>query len=63
MFLTYVGTNRGVYRLDGGSLEPLGLDDYEIYAVHSVGGTVLAGSYGEGVFRSEDGGKVLAGSE
>ena len=56
MFTTYVGTNRGVYRLDGGSLEPLGLDDHEIYAVHSVGETVLAGSYGEGVFRSEDGG-------
>ena len=56
MFLTYVGTNRGVYRLDGGSLDQLGLDDHEIYAVHLVGGTVLAGSYGEGVFRSEDGG-------
>ncbi len=56
MHLTYVGTNRGVYRLGGGSLEPLGLDDHEIYAVHSVNGTVLAGSYGEGVFRSEDGG-------
>lgn len=56
MFLTYIGTNRGVYRLDGGSLEPLGLDDHEIYAVHSVNGTVLAGSYGAGVFRSEDGG-------
>lgn len=56
MFLAYVGTNRGVYGLDGGTLKPLGLENHEIYAVHSVGGTVLAGSYGEGVFRSEDGG-------
>jgi photosystem II stability/assembly factor-like uncharacterized protein len=54
MFLTYVGTNRGVYRLDGNSPAPLGLETHEIYAVHAVNGTLLAGSYGEGVFRSED---------
>ena len=56
MFLTYIGTNRGVYRLEGRSLEPLGLNDHNISAIHAVEGTVLAGSYGEGVFRSEDGG-------
>jgi photosystem II stability/assembly factor-like uncharacterized protein len=56
MFLTYIGTNRGVYRLEDGSLEPLGLDEHEIYAIHAVAGTLLAGSYGAGVFRSEDGG-------
>jgi photosystem II stability/assembly factor-like uncharacterized protein len=57
MFLTYIGTNRGVYRLEGRLLEPLGLKEHEIYAIHAVEGTVLAGSYGEGVFRSEDGGR------
>jgi photosystem II stability/assembly factor-like uncharacterized protein len=57
MFLTYIGTNRGVYRLDDRSLEPLGLNDHEIYAIHWVEGILLAGSYGEGIFRSEDGGR------
>ena len=56
MFVTYMGTNRGIYRLEDSSLEPLGLDDHEIYAIHWVAGTLLAGSYGAGVFRSEDGG-------
>jgi photosystem II stability/assembly factor-like uncharacterized protein len=57
MFLTYIGTNRGVYRLEGLSLEPLGLEAHEIYAIHRVDGVLLAGSYGQGVFRSEDGGR------
>lgn len=53
-----LGTKIGVYRLDGTKLTPLGLADTQISAVcHSTGsGVLLAGSYGEGLFRSEDGG-------
>jgi photosystem II stability/assembly factor-like uncharacterized protein len=57
-----LGTNAGVCGLDGGELKPLGLVNQQISAVHawrrSDGTTaVLAGSYGNGLFRSEDGGK------
>jgi photosystem II stability/assembly factor-like uncharacterized protein len=56
-----LGTKAGVYRLAGGALEPLGLDNLRISAVHAWqepdGATViLAGSYGDGLFRSTDGG-------
>jgi photosystem II stability/assembly factor-like uncharacterized protein len=56
-----VGTNAGVYRLRERRLEPLGLADQEISAVHAwhnPAGTLLllAGSYGNGLFRSDDGG-------
>src|SRR5438309_2009316 len=60
MFDSYVGTTAGVYRLRDGALEALGLADERIWAVHafSDGGTttVLAGSYGNGLYRSADGG-------
>jgi hypothetical protein len=61
MVSAILGTKKGVYRLDGDELQPLGLADQEISAVHAfpgpAGGTVLlAGSYGNGLFRSEDGG-------
>ena len=56
-----LGTTAGVYRLRNGQLEPLGLVDQRISAIHawqdSDGRTaILAGSYGNGLFRSEDGG-------
>jgi hypothetical protein len=54
VFLSYIGTNRGVYRLEGKSLKPLGLETHEIYAIHWIDGILLAGSYSQGVFRSED---------
>lgn len=54
MHTTYIGANRGVYRLTNGAPEPLGLDAHEVYAVHAIDGTLLAGTYGEGIFRSED---------
>jgi len=54
-----LGTTAGVYRLRDGDLEPLGLADQRISAIHAwqtaSGATVvLAGSYEGGLFRSED---------
>lgn len=61
MFDTYLGTTGGVYRLCDGAVEPLGLADERVWAVHAWRGgdafTILAGSYGNGLFRSEDGGR------
>lgn len=62
MFDTYVGTTNGVYRLTDSTIEPLGLESERIWAIHAwrEGGrlTILAGSYGAGLYRSEDGGKT-----
>jgi photosystem II stability/assembly factor-like uncharacterized protein len=61
MFDSYIGTMSGVYRLGDGGLEPLGLEGKRVWAIHAFpanGGTVvLAGSYGDGMFRSADGGR------
>ncbi len=56
-----LGTGTGVVRLQHGELHHLGLADQRISAIHAwqtqAGATViLAGSYGNGLFRSEDGG-------
>jgi photosystem II stability/assembly factor-like uncharacterized protein len=60
MFDTYIGTTGGVYRLDGGAVEPLGLATERIWAIYAWRDgdalTILAGSYGNGLYRSEDGG-------
>src|SRR5437764_8104453 len=60
MFDSYVGTTSGVYRLHDGAVEPLGLASERIWAIHAWrdGGavTILAGSYGNGLYRSADGG-------
>lgn len=63
MLNAILGTNAGVYRLAGAgeALEPLGLADQRISAVHAwqdLDGTtiMLAGSYGDGLFRASDGG-------
>jgi hypothetical protein len=62
MFDTYVGTTNGVYRLKGSAAEPLGLDSERIWAIHAWGDrgspTILAGSYGGGMYRSQDGGQT-----
>lgn len=57
-----LGTRTGAFRLEGSSLTPLGLDEQDVSAIHAITNadgslTVLAGSYGNGLFRSEDGGK------
>jgi len=60
LFDTYLGTTSGVYRLRDGAVESLGLAAECIWAIHAWrdGGdlTILAGSYGNGLYRSEDGG-------
>lgn len=59
MVSAIVGTKTGVYRLRERTPEPLGLVDQEISAVHAwrnpAGNMlILAGSYGNGLFRSDD---------
>jgi photosystem II stability/assembly factor-like uncharacterized protein len=64
MFDTYVGTGNGVYRLTGSAFEPLGLDSERVWAIHAWrergNVTILAGSYGNGIYRSVDGGQNWA---
>jgi photosystem II stability/assembly factor-like uncharacterized protein len=64
MFDTWIGTRSGIQRLRDGTLEPAGLDGEHISAVHAWGDgattTVLAGSYGNGLFRSTDDGASWA---
>jgi len=62
MFETYIGTATGVYHLGRAGAQPLGLQDERISAIHAFrtasGDTViLGGSYGNGLFRSADGGR------
>jgi photosystem II stability/assembly factor-like uncharacterized protein len=61
MFDTYIGTTSGVYRLSGNELQPLGLDGERVWAIYGWrdgnADIVLAGSYGNGLYRSTDGGK------
>jgi photosystem II stability/assembly factor-like uncharacterized protein len=52
----YIGTTDGLHRLHDGTTEPAGLGGERIMAVHAVGDVVLAGSYGNGLFRSADAG-------
>ncbi len=66
-FVTYVGAREGVFRLQDDRLEPLGLDGQRIWAIHawrdsSGNDVILAGTYGDGIFRSDDGGKNWASS-
>jgi hypothetical protein len=60
MFDPYLGTTEGVYRLHDGAVEPLGLASERIWAIHAWRDrgdcTILAGSYGKGMYRSTDGG-------
>jgi photosystem II stability/assembly factor-like uncharacterized protein len=61
MFDVYIGTASGVYRVNNGTPEFLGLAGERIWAIHAwdsgTGTTILAGSYGNGIYRSEDKGK------
>ncbi|HUG14793.1 MAG TPA: hypothetical protein VMM78_07200 [Thermomicrobiales bacterium] len=67
MITTYIGTTAGVLRLENGQAIPLGLDGERVWAIHAFPGgngvdVVLAGSYGEGMFRSVDSGQTWASS-
>jgi len=58
VFETFVGTEAGVVHIDG-EARPLGLTDHRISAIHafrdrSGSVVILAGTYGNGLFRSDD---------
>ena len=68
MFIVYLGTDSGVVLMTDGRIEPRGLERRRVsalYAQRAASGAVLllAGTYGAGLFRSEDGGRTwsLAG--
>jgi photosystem II stability/assembly factor-like uncharacterized protein len=56
MLDAFLGTTSGVLRLRAGALEPLGLEGRSVTALHASDDAVLAGTYGDGLFRSADGG-------
>lgn len=62
MFDAYLGTTTGVYRWRDGAVAPLGLADERVSALYAWRDrdrlTILAGSYGHGLFRSADGGRA-----
>jgi photosystem II stability/assembly factor-like uncharacterized protein len=57
MLDAFLGTTSGVLRLRGGALEPMGLEGRSVTALHASDDAVLAGTYGDGLFRSADGGR------
>src|SRR5215216_2736241 len=57
MLDAFLGTTSGVLRLRGGALEGLGLDGHSVTALHASDDALLAGTYGDGLFRSGDGGR------
>jgi photosystem II stability/assembly factor-like uncharacterized protein len=54
----YLGTTSGVLRLHDGALAPCGLDGLSVTALHASDGLLLAGTYGDGMFRSTDGART-----
>ena len=64
MFDTHIGSTDGVHRSRDGAVEPLGLAGKRVSALYAQrdGGatTILAGSYGDGLFRSDDDGATWA---
>jgi photosystem II stability/assembly factor-like uncharacterized protein len=57
MIDAFLGTTSGVLRLHERALEPLGLDGCSVTALHASDDAILAGTYGDGLFRSDDGGR------
>jgi hypothetical protein len=55
---TFLGTTSGVLRLHEAALEPLGLDGRSVTALHASDDALLAGTYGDGLWRSADGGRA-----
>ena len=62
MFDVYLGTTSGVVALRDGASASLGLEAERVSAIHASRDgdttTVLAGTYGNGLFRSTDGGRT-----
>ena len=60
MYDTYLGTSSGIHRISGDGIHPLGLTGHRVSAVHAWrfgnDDSVLAGTYGDGLFRSVDSG-------
>ena len=54
----FLGTTSGVLRLHDGRVEPLGLDGHSVTALHASDDALLAGTYGDGLFRSADDGRT-----
>ena len=52
-----LGTTDGVLRLHDGAPESLGLEGHSVTALHASDDALLAGTYGDGLFRSADGGR------
>jgi photosystem II stability/assembly factor-like uncharacterized protein len=52
----FLGTTDGLLRLRDDDLEPVGLDGLSVTALHASDDVLLAGTYGDGLFRSADGG-------
>jgi photosystem II stability/assembly factor-like uncharacterized protein len=61
VFDAYLGTTAGVLRASDATLEPLGLQSEDVSAIHAWAEgdatTILAGTYGNGLFRSADDGR------
>ena len=53
----FLGTTHGVLRLQDGALRALGLESHTVSALHASDEALLAGTYGDGLFRSADGGR------
>src|ERR1041385_5004720 len=51
----FLGTTNGVLSLNDGKLEPLGLEGMSVTALHAGDGALLAGTYGDGLWRRGDG--------
>ena len=67
MFDVYLGTTSGVVGVRGGAPASLGLEAERVSAIHAWrdgdATTVLAGTYGNGLFRSTDGGRTWSRSD
>jgi hypothetical protein len=63
MLDAFLGTTSGVFRLHDGALEPSGLGGRDVTAVHFSDDVLLAGTYGDGLFRSSDRGRTWERSE
>jgi hypothetical protein len=67
MFDAYIGTTTGVFSLHDAKLEALGLECEHVSAIHAWRERdvvpVLPGSYGNGLFRSADGGRSWSSVE